>query len=99
MELTGERLAEGRMTVTTGSPVHGGYALARPEGMGVLFVRWALPGEVVLVRLVERKRSTPSPRRWRSFPPRRTEWTRRARCSGSAGDASCSTRTIRTSSR
>ncbi len=45
-----------RMTVTTVSPVHGGYALARPEGMGVLFVRWALPGEVVSVRLVERKR-------------------------------------------
>jgi 23S rRNA (uracil1939-C5)-methyltransferase len=44
------------MTVTTGSPVHGGYVLARPEGMGVLFVRWALPGEVVSVRLVERKR-------------------------------------------
>jgi len=44
------------MTVTTGSPVHGGYALARPEGMGVLFVRWALPGEVVSVRLVGRKR-------------------------------------------
>lgn len=44
------------MTVTTGPPVHGGYALARPEGMGVLFVRWALPGEVVSVRLVERKR-------------------------------------------
>jgi 23S rRNA (uracil1939-C5)-methyltransferase len=44
------------MTVTTVSPVHGGYALARPEGMGVLFVRWALPGEVVSVRLVERKR-------------------------------------------
>ena len=44
------------MTVTTGSPVHGGYVLARPEGMGVLFVRWALPGEVVSVRLVGRKR-------------------------------------------
>ncbi|MBF8259246.1 MAG: TRAM protein [Actinobacteria bacterium] len=44
------------MTVTTGRPVHGGYVLARPEGMGVLFVRWALPGEVVSVRLVERKR-------------------------------------------
>ena len=61
------------MTVTTGSPVHGGYVLARPEGMGVLFVRWALPGEVVSVRLVERKREyafaeavevlSPSPRR------------------------------------
>ncbi|MGB7632021.1 MAG: class I SAM-dependent RNA methyltransferase [Candidatus Deferrimicrobium sp.] len=49
-------MEEGRITVTTGSPVHGGYALARPEGMGVLFVRWALPGEVVSVRLVERKR-------------------------------------------
>ena len=61
------------MTVTTGAPVHGGYALARPEGMGVLFVRWALPGEVVSVRLVGRKRGyafaeavevfSPSPRR------------------------------------
>ena len=66
-------MEEGRMTVTTGSPVHGGYALARPEGMGVLFVRWALPGEVVSVRLVGRKREyafaeavevlSPSPRR------------------------------------
>ncbi len=66
-------MEEGRMTVTTGSPVHGGYALARPEGMGVLFVRWALPGEVVSVRIVERKREyafaeameviSPSPRR------------------------------------
>lgn len=61
------------MTVTTGRPVYGGYALARPEGMGVLFVRWALPGEVVSVRIVERKREyafaeavevlSPSPRR------------------------------------
>jgi 23S rRNA (uracil1939-C5)-methyltransferase len=67
------RVEGGRMTVTAGSPVHGGYALARPEGMGVLFVRWALPGEVVSVRLVERKRGyafaeavevlSPSPRR------------------------------------
>jgi len=66
-------VAEGRMTVTTGAPVHGGYTLARPEGMGVLFVRWALPGEVVSVRLVGRKREyafaeavevlSPSPRR------------------------------------
>ena len=44
------------MTVTAGPPVHGGYVLARPEGMGVLFVRRALPGEVVSVRIVERKR-------------------------------------------
>ena len=61
------------MTVTTGRPVYGGYVLARPEGMGVLFVRWALPGEVVSVRLVGRKREyafaeaveilSPSPRR------------------------------------
>lgn len=49
-------MKEGGMTVTTGPPVHGGYALARPEGTGVLFVRWALPGEVVSVRIVERKR-------------------------------------------
>ena len=66
-------MEEGRRTVTTVSPVHGGYALARPEGMGVLFVRWALPGEVVSVRIVERKREyafaeaveilSPSPRR------------------------------------
>jgi len=62
-----------RMTVTTGAPVHGGYVLARPEGQGVLFVRWALPGETVSVRIVERKREyafaeaveilSPSPRR------------------------------------
>ena len=45
-----------RTIVHTISPVYGGYALARPEGMGVLFVRWALPGEVVSVRLVGRKR-------------------------------------------
>ncbi|MGA8752093.1 class I SAM-dependent RNA methyltransferase [Candidatus Deferrimicrobium sp.] len=61
------------MTVTTGPPVHGGYVLARPEGSGVLFVRWALPGEVVSVRIVGRKREyafaeavevlSPSPRR------------------------------------
>jgi len=67
----------GRLTVTTVAPVHGGYALARPEGMGVLFVRWALPGEVVSVRIVERKREyafaeavevlSPSPRR--AVPP------------------------------
>ena len=66
-------MGEGRMTVTAGSPVHGGYVLARPEGMGVLFVRWALPGEVVSVRIVARKREysfaeavevlSPSPRR------------------------------------
>jgi len=66
-------VAEGRMTVTTGPPVHGGYSLARPEGMGVLFVRCALPGEVVSVRIVERRREyafaeavevlSPSPRR------------------------------------
>jgi 23S rRNA (uracil1939-C5)-methyltransferase len=66
-------VAEGLITVTTGAPVHGGYALARLEGMGVLFVRWALPGEVVSVRVVERKREyafaetvevlSPSPRR------------------------------------
>jgi 23S rRNA (uracil1939-C5)-methyltransferase len=67
------RMEEGRMTVTAGSPVHGGYVLARPEGMGILFVRWALPGEVVSVRIVGRKRGyafaeavevlSPSPRR------------------------------------
>ena len=66
-------MGEGRTTVTAGPPVYGGYVLARPEGMGVLFVRWALPGEVVSVRLVERRRDyafaeavevlSPSPRR------------------------------------
>lgn len=38
------------------SPAYGGYALARPEGMGVLFVRWALPGETVAVRIGLRKK-------------------------------------------
>jgi 23S rRNA (uracil1939-C5)-methyltransferase len=42
--------------VTTAAPVHGGYALARAEGVGVLFVRWALPGEEIRVRLGARKR-------------------------------------------
>jgi 23S rRNA (uracil1939-C5)-methyltransferase len=45
-----------RRTVTTVAPVYGGYALAREEGLGVLFVRWALPGETVEVRIVERKK-------------------------------------------
>jgi 23S rRNA (uracil1939-C5)-methyltransferase len=36
--------------------VHGGYALARAEGVGVLFVRGALPGEEVRVRIGDRKR-------------------------------------------
>ena len=87
------------MTVTTGAPVHGGYALARPEGMGVLFVRWALPGEVVSVRIVGRKREYAFAEAVEVLSPRRAAWIRRARCSGSAGDASCSTRTTRTSSR
>ncbi|HEX9191978.1 MAG TPA: class I SAM-dependent RNA methyltransferase [Candidatus Deferrimicrobiaceae bacterium] len=42
--------------VKTVAPVYGGYALARLEGIGVLFVRWALPGEELLVRIGERKR-------------------------------------------
>jgi 23S rRNA (uracil1939-C5)-methyltransferase len=44
------------LRVTTVSPVHGGYALARAEGVGVLFVRGALPGEEVRVRIGDRKR-------------------------------------------
>jgi len=59
--------------VTTISPVYGGYALAREEGLGVLFVRWALPRETVEVRIGQRKKDyafaetiavrTPSPYR------------------------------------
>ena len=44
------------LQVTTVSPVYGGYALARAEGVGVLFVRGSLPGEGVRVRVGERKR-------------------------------------------
>jgi len=44
------------LRVTTVAPVYGGYALARAEGTGVLFVRGALPGEEVRVRVGERKR-------------------------------------------
>jgi 23S rRNA (uracil1939-C5)-methyltransferase len=44
------------LKVTTVAPVHGGYALARAEGVGVLFVRGALPGEEARVRIGERKR-------------------------------------------
>ena len=45
-----------RRIVTTMSPVYGGYALARVEGVGVLFVRGALPGETVEVRIGQRKK-------------------------------------------
>jgi 23S rRNA (uracil1939-C5)-methyltransferase len=45
-----------RRIVTTLSPVYGGYALARTEDLGVLFIRGALPGEKVEVRLMERKK-------------------------------------------
>ena len=44
------------LRVTAGAPVYGGYSLARAEGIGVLFVRGALPGEEVRVRIGERKR-------------------------------------------
>jgi 23S rRNA (uracil1939-C5)-methyltransferase len=44
------------LQVTTVSAVHGGYALARAEGIGALFVRGALPGEEVRVRVGGRKR-------------------------------------------
>jgi 23S rRNA (uracil1939-C5)-methyltransferase len=44
------------LRVTTSTPAYGGYALARTERTGVLFVRWALPGETVDVRLGPRKR-------------------------------------------
>jgi len=47
---------DSRIRVKTVAPVHGGYALARAEGIGVLFVRGALPGEEVRVRVGERKR-------------------------------------------
>jgi 23S rRNA (uracil1939-C5)-methyltransferase len=44
------------LRVKTASPVHGGYALARVPGTGVLFVRGALPGEEVRVRIGQGKR-------------------------------------------
>ena len=44
------------LRVTAGAPVYGGYSLARAEGIGVLFIRGALPGEEVRVRIGERKR-------------------------------------------
>ncbi len=45
-----------RRIVTTLSPVYGGFALARTEDLGILFIRGALPGEEVEVRLGERKK-------------------------------------------
>jgi len=51
-----ESSAGNLLRVKTTGPVYGGYALARAEGIGVLFVRWALPGEEVRVRLGERRR-------------------------------------------
>lgn len=45
-----------RRIVTTLTPVYGGFALARTEELGILFIRGALPGEQVEVRLGERKK-------------------------------------------
>ncbi len=43
-----------RLTLRAGQPVHGGYMLARQDG--VVLVRGALPGEEVTVEVVRRKR-------------------------------------------
>ncbi|MGE5248249.1 MAG: class I SAM-dependent RNA methyltransferase [Verrucomicrobiota bacterium] len=51
-----EHSAVERRIVKTISPVYGGYAFAREEGLGVVFVRWALPGETVEVRIGQRKK-------------------------------------------
>jgi 23S rRNA (uracil1939-C5)-methyltransferase len=45
-----------RRIVTTLTPVYGGFALARTDELGILFIRGALPGEKVEVRLGERKK-------------------------------------------
>jgi len=45
-----------RRIVTTLAPVYGGYALARDEDLGILFIRGALPGEKVEVKLGQRKK-------------------------------------------
>ncbi|MCL2102739.1 MAG: class I SAM-dependent RNA methyltransferase [Syntrophorhabdaceae bacterium] len=45
-----------RRTVTTLAPVYGGYALAREEDIGILFIRGALPGEEVEIKLGQRKK-------------------------------------------
>jgi len=42
--------------VNTLAPVYGGYALAREEDIGILFIRGALPGEKVEVKLGQRKK-------------------------------------------
>jgi len=39
--------------VTAGEPVHGGWCVARPEGAPAIFIRHALPGEVVRVKVTE----------------------------------------------
>jgi tRNA/tmRNA/rRNA uracil-C5-methylase (TrmA/RlmC/RlmD family) len=39
--------------VTVGEPAHGGWCVARPDDAPVIFVRHALPGEVVLVKVTE----------------------------------------------
>ncbi|MCL1926594.1 MAG: class I SAM-dependent RNA methyltransferase [Syntrophorhabdaceae bacterium] len=45
-----------RRIVNTLAPVYGGYALAREEDIGILFIRGALPGEKVEVKLAQRKK-------------------------------------------
>ena len=39
--------------VTAGEPAHGGWCVARPDDAPVIFVRHALPGEVVRVKVTE----------------------------------------------
>jgi tRNA/tmRNA/rRNA uracil-C5-methylase (TrmA/RlmC/RlmD family) len=41
--------------VTVGAPAHGGHCVARPSDGPVVFVRHALPGEVVRVEVTERR--------------------------------------------
>ncbi|WP_062073569.1 class I SAM-dependent RNA methyltransferase [Demequina sediminicola] len=55
-------MSEDLIEVTVGAPAHGGHCVARVDGR-VIFVRHALPGEVVKIRLTE---SEPDARLWRA---------------------------------
>lgn len=45
------------LVVRAEKPAHGGYMVARPEGMPVVFIRGALPGELVEILVYERKKT------------------------------------------